>query len=48
MEGDKKNEVKPGGLSDDDDEDLEDEMPQEELDMNLMMACKENNIEEAE
>jgi len=34
-------------VSDDDDEESEDEMPQTELDDNLLKACKEDNVEEA-
>ena len=47
MEGEKKEETK-AALSDDDEEESEEEMPQEELDRNLLQACKDSNVEEAE
>ena len=34
--------------SDNDDEESEEEMPQEDLDINLLTACKDDNVEEAQ
>lgn len=48
MEAEKKEDPKAAAISDDDDEEEEEEMPQDELDMNLIMACKESNVEDAE
>jgi len=42
----KKEDPKKDG-SDDDDEESEEEVPQEVIDMGLLTACRENNIEEA-